>query len=110
MKNQIGNWKDISSEPISVENIRKQHQPENHYRFSWNKYEPKSWFDGYQIEGRIYVLTGYCSISIGKEDWQKCSEQFLHFPNGKFHFSVFGEFPVEIVKVWEIREKYRFKE
>ena len=110
MKLVIAQWESLSSEPMSLEAIRNLHQPASHYRVSRNGYDAGVSFPGTGKAGRLYVISGRCSKSVGACEAELGPGTFVDFPGGDYVFSVVGDEPVKLVNVWEIPERYRQKD
>lgn len=111
MKTFVHRWTDVSQEPLTLAAIRSLHQPESHFRISPSAMPAGVKFTGLNsIAGRIYVLRGRCSMTVG--DWRADlrSGTFADFPAGSFTFEVFGTNEIEVVKVWLIPESYQLAE
>ena len=110
MQLEVAQWESISSEPISLEAIRDLYKPASHYRVSRNGYDTGVSFPGTGMAGRMYVLSGCCSKSVGDWSAELGPGSFVDFPGGDYVFSVIGNEPVSLVNVWEIPECYRQKD
>jgi hypothetical protein len=103
-------WSEISDKPITLDAIREMYVPSTHYHVSQNRYQPGVRFPGsIGLAGRIYVLSGACSLTVG--DWRSeiYAGMFVDFPRGKSEFEVLGDAEVQLVNVWLIPERYRTK-
>src|SRR5262245_59449350 len=109
MASLVHRWIELSSQPMSVEAIRKLHVPAAHFRVSPNRYAVGAVFPGTGMAGRIYVLLGRCSKAVG--DWRAelTAGTYADFPAGSYEFKVLGTQDVEVVNVWEIPEGYRVR-
>lgn len=107
MPSEVTAWSTLSSEPISVEEVRRLYVPASSYRVSRNGYDAGVSFPGTGKAGRIYVLSGRCTKVVG--DWRAelGPGTFVDFPTGDYVFAVVGDEPVRMVNVWEIPEQYR---
>lgn len=110
MQVEVAPWESLSSEPISLEVIRDLYLPASHYRVSRNGYDAGVTFSGTGKAGRVYVLSGRCSKSVGGWKAELGPGSFVDFPGGHYVFSVVGDEPVRIVDVWQIPEAYRRKD
>lgn len=102
MQLEVAQWESLSSEPMSLEAIRRLYEPANHYRVSRNSYDARVSFPATGRAGRLYVLSGRCSKSVGGWKAELGPGTFIDFPGGDFVFSVIGDEPVKLVNVWEI--------
>jgi len=109
MPSVVAQWKALSSEPISLEAIRSLYQPASHFRVSRNGYDAGMTFAGTGKAGRLYVISGHCSKSVGSWKAVLGPGTFVDFPAGDYEFSVVGDEPVKLAYVWEIPEQYRRK-
>ncbi|WP_457334863.1 hypothetical protein [Rhizobacter sp. P5_C2] len=110
MRLEVSPWESLSSEPMTLEAIRKRYEPASHYRVSRNAYDAGISFAGTGRAGRLYVLSGRCSKSVGNWKAELGPATFVDCPGGDFLFSVIGDGPVTLVNVWEIPEPYRQKD
>ncbi len=110
MQLEVALWESLSTEPMSLEAIRSLYTPASHYRVSRNGYDAGVSFPGTGKAGRLYVLAGRCSKSVGDWSAELGPGSFVDFPGGDFVFSVIGDEPVKLVNVWEIPERYRQKD
>ena len=110
MQLEVAQWESMSSEPMTLEAIRGLYTPASHYRVSRNGYDAGVSFPGTGKAGRLYVLSGRCSKSVGDWSAELGPGSFVDFPGGDFVFSVIGDEPVRLVNVWEIPERYRQKD
>lgn len=110
MQLEVAQWESLSSESMSLDAIRKQYEPAARYRVSRNGYDAGVSFPGTGRAGRLYVLSGSCSKSVGDWKAELGPGTFVDFPGGDYLFSVIGDEPVTLVNVWEIPEPYRQKD
>lgn len=96
-------WAEISREPISIDVIRELHTPASQHRISTNRYEAGVTFRGTHRAGRLYVLSGSCSLRTGEWQAEILASTLVDFPAGDFEFEVLGDEPVQLVKVWFIK-------
>jgi hypothetical protein len=107
--NTIGarDWFELSPEPPSLEAVRSLYAPLSHYRISPMRYAAGVSFPGASRAGRLYVLSGACSMSVGEWRASLKAGTFADFPAGQFKFEVLGDQEVSLVNVWLIPELYR---
>jgi hypothetical protein len=107
MQPEVEHWESLTTDPMSLEAIRSLYKPASHYRVSRNGYDGGVSFPGTGRAGRLYVLSGRCSKSVGDWKAELGPGTFVDFPAGDYVFSVIGSEPVKLVNVWEIPERYR---
>jgi hypothetical protein len=100
-------WNEISKSSLSLEALRELHAPSSHYRISPNRYEAGVVFSGSSRAGRLYVLAGSCSKTVGSWHIELGAGMFVDYPSGSFHFAVEGTQGVQLVNVWLLPEGYR---
>ena|SRR5215469_6424961 len=106
MSSLVQPWNVLCDESISIEAIRSLHTPPSRFRISPSKFPVGTAFPGGSIAGRIYVLSGRCSRTVG--DWrvELAPATFADFPAGGYEFQVLGDEAVELVNVYELPELF----
>ena len=105
----VQNWGVLSPEPVSLEMIRSLHVPSSHFRVSPSRYAAGTAFHGIGMAGRIYVLSGRCSLTVGHWQAELSQATYADFPAGPFQFQAHDDQAVELVNVWELPEPFRGK-
>ncbi len=99
----IKKWDEKKSGQLRLDKLREWYESDN-YVVRWNKYEAGAEFDGWAKKLTKYVLSGKCEIMIAGQNYNLQSGDYLHFPEGKYHFKVVGNQPVEIVLVFNLSD------
>jgi len=113
MKRQ--SWTELSSEPMSVDAIRRLYVPAEKYRISPNTYEARTCLPGILgLECVVHVLSGRCqyrSDADAAPAWSVTLEagEVGTLPPGRYTFQVLDDMPVRLVDVFELPEKVRRK-
>src|SRR5947209_2650076 len=102
LANRIYHWGDPQSGKLSLETIRTLHQPHERFRVSYNRYDAGVSFDGEARARRLYVIDGACTVSMGAEEWDLCTDDYADLPEGRFQFSVPPSACVKIVSVYSL--------
>ena len=97
---QIRKWEEENRGLLTLENITLLYKPENYYVIRRNVYEKGAEFDGFSKTVTKYILSGSCEISIADKTYFLQSNNYLHLPEGNYHFKVIGDTPVESVFVF----------
>jgi len=80
--------------------------PPTAYRVSKSLYTVGTRFAGFMHQGTVYVLDGSCSYDLGCTEVHLSKADFVELPTGEYMFSVEGDRPVELVRVWKIDELF----
>lgn len=95
-------WDAKRSGPLCLDTVRALHQPPERFRVSLYSYSAGSSFGGTARAGRIYVLSGACSLSAGVSTWNLEAGDIADLPGGQYVFQVVGSSQAELVRVWEL--------
>lgn len=95
-------WDTTRNGPLCLETVRAAHQPAERFRVSLYRYSAGDSFGGTPRAGRIYILSGACSITDGVSTWNLEAGDIAELPGGKYVFQVIGSSQAELVRVWEL--------
>ena len=98
-------WAEISPLDLTLDAIRAMHSPASHYAIRPNRYDAGVAVSGRSMAGRLYVLEGSCSRTVGPWTAMLRKGMFVDYSAGAYEFKVLGMSEVRLVNVWLLPER-----
>ncbi len=101
---EIKNWNTETHGPLSLDAIKKLHQPSEKYRISEKTLPVGDIVHGTAKEGLCYVIQGelvyYCEAS--SKELELKQNNFSLLPSGNYEYRIGRIEPVILVRVWKL--------